>query len=56
VLNEKKNRKRKVTFLKSSRLSYPQVRLWLDPILSHNALQAEILEIIQAVAKTQTKE
>lgn len=40
-------------FLKSSGLSLPQIRHWLDPTFSHDALQAEILEILQSVAKRQ---
>lgn len=42
-------------FLESSRLSLPQIWFWLDPTLSHDALQAEILEILQPVAKNQRK-
>lgn len=38
-------------FMKSSRLSLPQIRPWLDPVFSHDALQTEILEILQEVAK-----
>lgn len=40
-------------FLKSSGLSFPQIRLWLLPVFSHDTLQVETLEILQSVAKRQ---
>lgn len=38
---------------KSSRLSPPQVRFRLDPVFSHDALQAESFEIVKAMAERQ---
>ncbi len=49
-----RERERKMgVFLKSSGLLLPQIRHWLDPTFSHDALQAEILEVFQAVARGQ---
>lgn len=46
-----REREMEVFLRRSSGLSFPHIRHWLDPAFSHDALQAETLEILQAMAK-----